>query len=34
MKKVLVKWIVGTVILPVVVLALRKRIFEFIDERM
>lgn len=33
MKKAAAKWIVGAVILPAVALMLRKRIFEFIDER-
>jgi len=34
MKKVIAKWIVGAVVLPAVVIVLRKRIFDFIDERM
>ncbi len=34
MKKVIAKWIVGTVVLPAVVLVLRKRIFDFIDDRL
>jgi len=33
-KKSVTKWVVGVVILPAVVLMLRKRIFEFIDEHM
>jgi hypothetical protein len=34
LKKSFTKWVVGVVILPAVVLMLRKRIFEFIDEHM
>jgi hypothetical protein len=34
MKKAMAKWLVGIVILPAVMLVLRKRIFEFIDDRL
>ncbi len=34
MRKTVAKWVVGVVILPAVVLALRKRIFALIDEYM
>ena len=34
MKKTVTKWVVGAIILPAVVLAVRKRIFDFIDENM
>jgi hypothetical protein len=34
MKRALAKWIVSVVILPAVMIALRKRINEFIDEHL
>ena len=34
MKKTLTKWVVGVIVLPAVVFALRKRIFRYIDEHM
>jgi hypothetical protein len=34
MKKVVAKWFVGAVVLPVVMLAVRKRINAFIDEHL
>jgi hypothetical protein len=34
MKKVLAKWLVSVIILPAVMIALRKRINEFIDEHL
>jgi hypothetical protein len=34
MKKTLAKWLVGAVVLPAVVLSLRKRIFAWIDDHM
>jgi hypothetical protein len=34
MKKVLAKWVVSVIILPAVMIALRKRINEFIDEHL
>ncbi|HCI78571.1 MAG TPA: hypothetical protein DHW02_02650 [Ktedonobacter sp.] len=34
MKKTMAKWIVGAIILPAVMIALRKRINEFIDEHL
>jgi hypothetical protein len=34
MKKTVAKWVVGVVVLPAVVLWLRKRIFTWIDENM
>ena len=34
MKKTIAKWVVGTVILPVVMIAIRKRINALIDEKL
>lgn len=34
MRKTVTKWVVGAVILPVVMLALRKRINKYIDENL
>lgn len=34
MKKTLAKWLVGAIILPAVMIALRKRINELIDEHL
>ncbi len=32
MRKTVTKWVVGGIILPAVVLAVRKRIFQYIDD--
>lgn len=34
MKKTLAKWFIGAIVLPAVMIALRKRINEFIDEHL